>query len=169
MISKKLIISSESYKIYSLSTLNLIIWMTDREIIDYTSFLVIVEDILETVPINDLEILFDRFESNLKIKSYSSFNIDTRKLTMLKISNTILKRLSSSMDTKLRGRVQMALASIFPISDKSGVNQKGLYNLNNIMGKLNTQGDSDSKVSNFRFYKQFWVVMKYISNPLSVK
>jgi THO complex subunit 1 len=142
--------------------------MSDHEILDYSSFLVIVEDILETFPIKDLEGLFDKIESNLKSKSYSSFN-DNRKLTMLKISNTLLKRLSSSMDTKLRGRVQMALASIFPISDKSGVNQKGLYNMNNIMGKLNTQGDYETKISNLKFYKQFWVVLKHISNPLSVK
>ncbi len=86
---------------------------------------------------------------------------------MLKISNTTLKRLSSSMDTKFRGRVQMALASIFPISDKSGVNQKGLYNLNNAKISFNTESKLHSN-TNYQFYKQFWTVFKYITNPIQV-
>jgi hypothetical protein len=50
----------------------MIIWMSDEEIIDYSSFLVIVEDILDTFPIKDLELLFDILEKNLKTKSYVS-------------------------------------------------------------------------------------------------
>jgi hypothetical protein len=48
----------------------IIVWMSEEEILDYTSFLVIMEDVLETFPIRDLEQIFDLFEKNIKSKSY---------------------------------------------------------------------------------------------------
>jgi hypothetical protein len=74
-----------------------------------------------------------------------------------------MKRLSTSMDTQFRGKVQMTLASIFPSSEKSGVNQKGLYNTN-----INIQL-SDAKGVNSHFYKQFWILIKYLTNPFQVE
>ena len=68
------------------------------------------------------------------------------------------------MDTKFRGKVQMGLTSIFPISDKSGVNQKGLYNLNNTLNLLNTSRGEDV----FIFYRQFWILIRYLTNPFLV-
>lgn len=77
------------------------------------------------------------------------------------------------MDTKFKGRIQMALASIFPISDKSGVNIKGLYNKNNysfsseiIQGNHNHS--LSNKLINSKFYKQFWILLKFLSNPLAI-
>lgn len=106
------------------------------------------------------------------------------------------------MDTKFKGRIQLALASIFPISDKSGVNLKGSYNKNN--QALNTNANSneiqndsiisnaknlnqqneinqneknenentlnklENQVNNQKFYKQFWILLKYLSNPLKI-
>ena len=61
---------SNEYIQYGVNTSNLIIWMSDQEIIDYSSYLVIVEDILETFPIKDLEIIFDIVEDNINTKSY---------------------------------------------------------------------------------------------------
>lgn len=73
-----------------------------------------------------------------------------------------MKRLSTSMDTQFRGKVQMSLASIFPSSEKSGVNQKGLYNTNvNLML-------SETKGLNSQFYRQFWVLIRYLINPFQV-
>jgi hypothetical protein len=125
---------------------------------------------------------------------------DKRKLPILRITNTILRRLSSSMDTNFKGKIQMVLASIFPISDKSGVNLKGLYNKNNNNQNLdisstpltipvngnNTFIDENQKILrntnttinkytnlsscliNHKFYRQFWILLKYLSNPLKI-
>jgi THO complex subunit 1 len=87
----------------------------------------------------------------------------------LRLSNSILKRLSVSNDTEFRGRVQMALASIFPISDKSGVNQKGLYNLNNFHSNVYKSSEEISRKPNFKFYQQFWMLYKFLTNPFLVK
>lgn len=62
--------SAEEYKEYGGNIMNLLVWMADEEIVDYSSFLVIVEDILETFPIKNLESLFDIFERNLTSKQY---------------------------------------------------------------------------------------------------
>ena len=65
----------------------------------------------------------------------------------------------------------MALASIFPISDKSGVNLKGLYNKSNqTLIPVNDLEDKGkvNELQNQKFYKQFWVLLKYLSNPLKI-
>ncbi len=75
------------------------------------------------------------------------------------------------MDTKFKGRIQMALASIFPISDKSGVNIKGLFNKNNYsFSSDNFEGNlpHTNKLINSKFYKQFWILLKFLSNPLAI-
>ena len=71
------------------------------------------------------------------------------------------------MNTKFRGKVQMAFASIFPISDKSGVNQKGLYNTNN-SGASISHKEGEEPLLNINFYRQFWVVFNYTVDPLKV-
>lgn len=75
------------------------------------------------------------------------------------------------MDTKFKGRIQMALASIFPISDKSGVNIKGLYNKNNYTfssDSIEGNHSHSNKLINSKFYKQFWILLKFLSNPLAI-
>lgn len=68
----------------------------------------------------------------------------------------------------------MALTSIFPISDKSGVNLKGSYNKNNYTFSFSQKNvgnhnySHSNKLINQKFYKQFWILLKYISNPLSI-
>jgi hypothetical protein len=40
--------------------------MSDEDMIDYSNCLFILEDIIDTFPIKDMEILFDIIEKNLK-------------------------------------------------------------------------------------------------------
>jgi hypothetical protein len=55
---------------FGINTVDTIIWMSDEQILDYTSFLIIIEDIIETFPIEHLENIFDKVEANFKSKSY---------------------------------------------------------------------------------------------------
>lgn len=48
--------------------MKLVISLSNLEIIDFSSFLLIVEDILETFPIKDIEVLFNLVDSYLKTK-----------------------------------------------------------------------------------------------------
>ena len=72
--------------------------------------------------------------------------------------NSILKRLSSTIDTQFRGKVQMALASVFPISARSGVNVKGLYNLNNVTQVITDSGTCIYNLSN-NLYKSLLIIL----------
>lgn len=131
----------------------------------------LIEDIFETFPIKDIEKLFEIFSNFLK--KVDQKIIDERKLVILKTTNTLLKRLSSSLDTKLRGQIQMLLSEIFSISDKSGVNLKGHYNMNNSAswdGIENFINDNNkNSIVNAKFYKQFWILHKFLTNPFLVR
>ena len=91
--------------------------------LDFGGCLIIVEDIMETFPLEQIEIIFDLFAEYLKTKS--SKMITEKKLMISKITNSVLKRLSTCLNTKLRGKIQLLLNELFSIADKSGVNLKG--------------------------------------------
>lgn len=65
---------SEEYLEFGINITNYLVWLSDEEIIEYSSFLVIIEDILETFPIKTVELIFDILESNLKKKPSVSVN-----------------------------------------------------------------------------------------------
>ena len=145
------------------------IWLSEQNIIDFASSLILIEDIFETFPIKEIESLFELVSAFLK--KVDQKIIDEKKYKILKITNTVMKRLSPSLDTKLRGEIQMLLSEIFPISDKSGVNLKGHYNMNNSASWNEIENDIISNKSNIidvKFYKQFWILHKYLTNPFLV-
>ena len=96
------------------------------------------------------------------LKNVYKKEIEKRKLMILKIMNSVLKRLSSSLNTKLRGKIQMLLSEIFPIAEKSGVNLKGHYNLKNSLPNIGKKHEN-------KFFAQFWILQKYLTNPFLVR
>lgn len=83
--------------------------------------------------------------------------------------NGILRKLSVTDDTKFRGRIQMLTACVLPISEKSGVNLNGVYNMNKAtqIEEL-SKPDELQEASNYDFYIKLWTLQKHIKNPLSV-
>ena len=77
------------------------IWLSEQNIIDFASSLILIEDIFETFPIKEIESLFELVSAFLK--KVDQKIIDEKKYKILKITNTVMKRLSPSLDTKLRG------------------------------------------------------------------
>lgn len=53
-------------------------------------------------------------------------------LTLLRTLNNLLRRLSRSIHTVFCGRILMFLSSVFPLSERSGVNLRGAYNVENV-------------------------------------
>lgn len=85
---------------------------------------------------------------------------------MLKICNSLLKRVSKFTHHELRGQVQKLLASILKLGDKSGLNKKSLINDTNIDDYLEdkeTVANIDS--AHDKLYKTFWKNAAYLSNP----
>lgn len=53
-------------------------------------------------------------------------------LVLLRMQNNLLRRLSKSLHTVFCGRILAFLASVFPISERSGVNLRGTFNTGNV-------------------------------------
>jgi hypothetical protein len=101
------------------------------------------------------------------LKEIDFTQIEDRKLSLLKIKNIVLKRLSSSLDTKFRGKVQLLLSEIFKLSERSGVNLKGFYSNNSTLtNEINKDNKNEINIS---FYKQFWILQRFLTNPLYVR
>ena len=147
---------------------NFILWLCNNEYIPFSSSLTILEDVIETIPLDGIEQIFEVLSDFLKERNLKQ--IEDRKLSLLKITNILLKRLSSSLDTKFRGKVQLLLSEIFKLSEKSGVNLKGLYSNNSSLAIQTNEINKDNKNEiNIPFYKQFWILQRFLTNPLYVR
>ena len=151
-----------------LSFTDFILWLCNNKYIPFSSLLTILEDVIETIPIDGIEKIFEVLSNFLKEINLNQ--IEERKLSLLKITNIVLKRLSSSLDSKFRGKVQLLLSEIFKLSEKSGVNLKGLYSNNSSLVIQTNEINKDNKNEiNIPFYKQFWILQRFLTNPLYVR
>ncbi len=151
-----------------LSFTDFILWLCNNQYIPFSSLLTILEDVIETIPIDGIEKIFEVL--SIFLKEINLNQIEERKLSLLKITNIVLKRLSSSLDSKFRGKVQLLLSEIFKLSEKSGVNLKGLYSNNSSLVIQTNEINKDNKNEiNIPFYKQFWILQRFLTNPLYVR
>ena len=88
------------------------------------------EEAFECTPKSFLESMFSLLE-DLILHNGGLEGIQNN--ILLKICNGILKRLSLTKDTEFRGRIQLLISYTFPISEKSGVNVNGTYNISNVI------------------------------------
>ncbi|CAM8880232.1 unnamed protein product [Rhodiola kirilowii] len=85
------------------------------------------------------------------------------KLVMLRTCNQLLRRLSKANDVVLCGRILMFLAHFFPLSERSAVNIKGVFNTSN---ETKYEKEAPDGISiDFNFYKTFWSLQEYFCNP----
>ena len=104
-------------------------------------------------------------------------------LPLLRISNGILYRLSSTGDTSFIVRIHKLIAEVFPLSHKAGVNFKGIYNEKISIESTEEDAEMEDEQHNtyiidskeakstklsFKFYKNFWLLQKYIVDPFQV-
>ncbi|CAD8168103.1 unnamed protein product [Paramecium pentaurelia] len=115
------------------------------------------EDIYECLSLSELYDYFNNLYS--QISTISKFQ-DENKYVLLRICNSMLKRLSTTHDTFLRGQVQIFLTQIFstihPSLRKKPIN-------------IRDRGfDEESVKVNaslpYSFYKNFWTLQKYLNN-----
>lgn len=139
--------------------------------------LVCVEELYQSIRIEDFERLFFVLEEIIHKYGRKDNKIF---LPLLRICNGILNKLSCTYHTEFIGRIHKLIANVFPLSHKSGVNLKGTFNdkitidtsedaemelESNIL--LGSQDKETPKLS-FEFYKNFWLLQKYISDPFQV-
>ncbi|MEW5299801.1 MAG: hypothetical protein WDW36_002779 [Sanguina aurantia] len=124
------------------------------------------EELLEHALISDASPLFgvlERHEAMFRSQSFVA-----HKLTLLRIANQLLKRLSKAHDVHLCGRILIFIAKVYPLFDKSGLNPGWLLNSGLALpldvlqpGSLDTEGGR----IDIPLYNTFWGLQSTFQNP----
>ena len=105
----------------------------------------LLSDAFDCLTLDVCEKLFDTVEGNVAIWSKPMF-FSSGKTQLLRMCNDLLRRLSSSQNTVFCGRIQLLLAHLFPLSEKSGLNLMSHFNIENVTtyNKTITPSTTDS-------------------------
>ncbi|KAG7229262.1 hypothetical protein INR49_012920 [Caranx melampygus] len=151
-------------------------------------------DVLDCLPLDQCDKIFSFVEENVSTWKSSSF-YTAGKNYLLRMCNDLLRRLSKSQNTVFCGRIQLFLARLFPLSEKSGLNLQSQFNLDNItvfnkneqestLGQKHTEekedgmeveegemGEDDAPAPcsipiDYNLYRKFWTLQDYFRNPV---
>ncbi len=104
--------------------------LADSEECDPTLLFWLIEELLDSQTIAGCRKVFDYLESRRETITAKHFN--ATKLVILRSCNDLLRRLSRAEDTPFCGRVFIFLFQVFPLGDKSSVNLRGEYHVENV-------------------------------------
>uniref|UniRef100_A0A3Q3A348 THO complex 1 n=1 Tax=Kryptolebias marmoratus TaxID=37003 RepID=A0A3Q3A348_KRYMA len=158
-----------------------------------TAPFVLLGDVLDCLPLDLCDKIFSFVEENVSTWKSSSF-YTAGKNYLLRMCNDLLRRLSKSQNTVFCGRIQLFLARLFPLSEKSGLNLQSQFNLDNVtvfnkneqettLGQKTDEkedgmeveegemGEDDAPAScsipiDYNLYRKFWMLQDYFRNPL---
>lgn len=158
--------------------LDLSLFISEQGISDYGVIFTVLEQLVEASTIGDCEQVFTWVEGKRARLSADALWRRGR-LIMLRTCNELLRRLSKTHDTVLRGRVLLLLSSLYALSERSALNLAGNYNRANTteLDKLGTGtgtgtgdgggggDDADAAVVDTAFYKTFWSLQLFFQQP----
>ncbi|XP_059200502.1 THO complex subunit 1 [Centropristis striata] len=159
-----------------------------------TTPFVLLGDVLDCLPLDQCDKIFSFVEENVSTWKSNSF-YTAGKNYLLRMCNDLLRRLSKSQNTVFCGRIQLFLARLFPLSEKSGLNLQSQFNLDNItvfnkneqestLGQKHTEekedgmeveegemGEDDAPAPcsipiDYNLYRKFWTLQDYFRNPV---
>lgn len=104
-----------------------------RILLEPTVAFTLLEDACEMSTIGRLEALWKLVEErrNDLYPLVHASTMQRSRLSLLRVTSGLLRRLSRTLDTVLCGRILLFLAFILPLSERSGVNVTGLINTEN--------------------------------------
>uniref|UniRef100_A0AAQ6AGE7 Death domain-containing protein n=1 Tax=Amphiprion ocellaris TaxID=80972 RepID=A0AAQ6AGE7_AMPOC len=136
-----------------------------------TTPFVLLGDVLDCLPLDLCDKIFSFVEENVSTWKSNSF-YTAGKNYLLRMCNDLLRRLSKSQNTVFCGRIQLFLARLFPLSEKSGLNLQSQFNLDNItvFNKNEQESTLGQKVASipidYNLYRKFWTLQDYFRNPV---
>ncbi|KAI3792498.1 hypothetical protein L2E82_06380 [Cichorium intybus] len=145
--------------------LDIVLYLCENEHVEGGMIFQLLEDLTEMSTMRNCEDVFGYIESKQDILGKPEL-FARGKLVMLRTCNQLLRRLSKSNDVVFCGRIIMFLAHFFPLSERSAVNIKGVFNVSNET-KYEKQAPDGISID-FNFYKTFWSLQEYFSNPASI-
>ncbi|XP_037132807.1 THO complex subunit 1 isoform X2 [Syngnathus acus] len=159
-----------------------------------TTPFVLLGDVLDSLPLDQCDNIFNFVEENVSTWKSNSF-YTAGKNYLLRMCNDLLRRLSKSQNTVFCGRIQLFLARLFPLSEKSGLNLQSQFNLDNITVfnknedestftlkhtgekedgmevEEGEMGEEEAPAScsipiDYNLYRKFWTLQDYFRNPV---
>ncbi|CEI68729.1 hypothetical protein FVEN_g7986 [Fusarium venenatum] len=103
------------------------------------------EELLDSQTIAGCRKIFDFLESRRERITANHFK--QKQLIILRTCNELLRRLSRAEDTAFCGRVFIFMFQSFPLGDKSSVNLRGEYHVENVTTYEKVTTDDDSKMA----------------------
>ena len=104
----------------------------------------LVEELLDSQTIEGCRTMFDYLESRRDRITAKKF--DQKKLVILRSCNELLRRLSRAEDTAFCGRVFIFMFQSFPLGDRSSVNLRGEYHVENVTSYESSRPEEDSQM-----------------------
>lgn len=104
--------------------------LSDDEQCDPALLLWLIEELLDSQTIAGCRKVFDFLESRRERITAKHFG--QKKLVILRTCNELLRRLSRALDPAFSGRVFIYLFQSFPLGDRSSVNLRGEYHVENV-------------------------------------
>ncbi|KAM4028015.1 THO complex subunit 1 isoform 1-T1 [Anomaloglossus baeobatrachus] len=159
-----------------------------------TTPFVLLGDVLDCLPLDLCDRIFTFVEKNVGTWKSNTF-YSAGKNYLLRMCNDLLRRLSKSQNTVFCGRIQLFLARLFPLSEKSGLNLQSQFNLENVtvfnvneqestLGQKQVEeredgmeieegemGDDEAPNSSsipidYNLYRKFWSLQDFFRNPI---
>lgn len=105
---------------------------TEQELADASMPFTLLEEVFDTQTIPSAERLFRYLESRVERLTAGMEGGKGKALVLLRLCNELLRRLSKAEDTIFCGRILIFLSKSFPIHERSAVNLRGEFNVENI-------------------------------------
>ncbi|XP_065843320.1 THO complex subunit 1-like [Oscarella lobularis] len=148
---------------------------------------ILLGDLFDCVTLDVCERIFAYVEKNVALWTSPQLYASGKNF-LLRMCNDLLRRLSRSQDTVFCGRIQLFLAQIFPLSEKSGLNLMSQFNLENVTtcadqpdlekaAALTAARDDGMEIEegeavtpthqpvDFDLYKTFWKLQDFFRDP----
>lgn len=112
--------------------LDLALVLTELELTDVTLPFILIEDLFDSQTIDSCQQLFEYLESRVERLTTEMEGTKGKGPVLLRLCNELLRRLSKAEDTIFCGRILIFLSKSFILGERSGVNLRGEFNVENI-------------------------------------
>ncbi|KAH3917817.1 hypothetical protein HBI56_112630 [Parastagonospora nodorum] len=110
--------------------LDILQYCGDRDICSPQATLLLIEELLDSQSIEGCRVVFNFLES--RREAIIAINSKNKDLVILRLCNELLRRLSRAEDPVFCGRVYIFMFQSFPLGDKSSVNLRGNFHVENV-------------------------------------
>ncbi len=144
--------------------LDFVLAMSTNSLLDEKAVLLFVEDLMEVLTIPNCEKVFDYLEARSDHLIKDVEPTKGKGVVLLRLCNELMRRLSKTKYTVFCGRILIYLAMAFPVCDRSGVNSKGEFHVENVTFYQDVMEETDTE-DRAALYKTIWSLQSIFAQP----